>query len=55
MAAALQRFQIFDQVSFLLLGQKKPEVGVIVGYHVAQRSQAPVMIEATFGVRPQSL
>jgi hypothetical protein len=51
----LQRLQVFDQVTFFPLGEKQPEVGVVVVHDIAQRSEAPVMIEAAFGVGPQSL
>ena len=48
----LQRFQIFDQVGGLLAAETEIHEAVVVLHHVAESCEPPVVLEATFGVRP---
>src|SRR6185369_1575593 len=50
----LQRFQVLDQLGFLLRVQPEPEVPVVVVDHGSQVREAAVVIEAALLVRPQA-
>jgi hypothetical protein len=53
--ARLQWLHVLDQVPDLRITATEREEAVVVLYDIAKRCETPVVIEATVGVRPQSL
>lgn len=46
--SCLQRFEIFDKLARLLVGQPQGEVFVVMVDHILEGRKAPVVVEATF-------
>ena len=50
-----QRLQEFNHVTLVLIGQAQAETAVIVVHNIQQRAKTPIVVETTFGMRPQAV
>src|SRR5215510_4854558 len=53
-SSVLQRFQILDEIAFLLLSQSQAEELVVVLGNIPQRGKTAIMIKAAFLMSPKS-